>query len=450
MKSAMGSTDIIAAIATPSGQGGIGIVRVSGKGLQSLIHAILGYLPQPRYASLGNFLDEDGGMIDQGIAIYFPAPHSYTGEDVLELQGHGGMVIMNLLLARCMVLGARLAGPGEFTLRAFLNGRMDLAQAESVMDVISAGTGKAACCAMRSLQGEFSSEIHALVEMLIELRVLIEATLDFSEEETGLLEQTVFSNKIRFVYDRLKQLLSSARQGSRLREGLHVVLAGQPNAGKSSLMNCLTGEDTAIVTDIPGTTRDAIHRTIEIEGIPVHLTDTAGLRETADAIEKIGISRTLSAIQQADLVLLIRDVREEPDTAILGSLPDVFPRIQICNKIDLPDIPPRTEYSGNEEKIYLSAKTGAGINLLREKLLEKAGWQPAANEGVFMARSRHLFALNNAKTHLEQAMEMMDVRQSELLAEELRLTQHWLSLITGKFTTDDLLGEIFTGFCIGK
>lgn len=450
MKSLTGNTDIIAAIATPSGQGGIGIVRVSGKNLQPLIHAILGYVPRSRYASFGNFLDEGGEMIDQGIAIYFPAPHSYTGEDVLELQGHGGMVIMNLLLARCLALGARLAGPGEFTLRAFLNGRMDLAQAESVMDVINAGTDRAARCAMRSLQGEFSAEIHALVEMLIELRVLIEATLDFSEEETGLLEQTAFFSKIRLVYDRLEQLLLSARQGSLLREGLHVVLAGQPNAGKSSLMNCLTGEDTAIVTDIPGTTRDAIHRTIEIEGIPVHLTDTAGLRETADTIEKIGISRTLSAIQNADLVLLIGDVREEPDTAILGYLSDTLPCIQICNKIDLPDIPPRTDRSGEKETIYLSAKTGAGINLLREKLLEKAGWQPAASEGVFMARSRHLSALNNAKTHLEQAMEITDVRQSELMAEELRVTQYWLSLITGEFTADDLLGEIFTGFCIGK
>lgn len=450
MESATANTDIIAAIATPSGQGGIGIVRVSGKNLQLLIHAVLGHLPQPRYASFGHFLDENGEMIDQGIAIYFPAPHSYTGEEVLELQGHGGMVIMNLLLARCIAVGARLAEPGEFTLRAFLNGRIDLAQAESVMDVINASTGRAARCAMRSLHGEFSSEIHALVEVLIELRVLVEATLDFSEEETGFLEQDVFSGKIKAAWDRLQHLLTSARHGNLLREGMHVVLAGQPNAGKSSLMNCLTGEETSIVTEIPGTTRDAIHRSIEIEGILVHLTDTAGLRETIDPVEKMGINRTLSVLEKADLVLLVKDVQEECDPAILDNLPDTVPCIQVCNKIDLPGILPRVEFSGKTEKIYLSAKTGAGTDLLRKRLMEVAGWEPAANEGVFMARSRHLSALNKAESHLQKAIEMTDIRQPELLAEELRLAQHWLSSITGEFTADDLLGKIFAGFCIGK
>ena len=453
----MSNTDIIAAIATPPGRGGIGVVRISGQNLQPLAQALLGYIPKQRYASLSKFHDENGLVIDQGIALYFPAPHSYTGEDVLELQGHGGQAIMNLLLSRCLAAGARLAQPGEFTLRAFLNNKLDLAQAESVADIIDASTNEAARCAMRSLQGEFSATILSLVLAVTDLRILVEATLDFPEEETEFSQHTDAHSKLHSIRIHLEHVLASARQGSLLREGMCVVLVGQPNVGKSSLMNRLAGEEAAIVTEIPGTTRDAIRQTINLEGVPLHLIDTAGLRETDDAVEKIGIARTRSAIEKADLALLLIDsclgVKSE-DWTILNSFPTRLPVIQVFNKIDMLNEAPRIKMSEEgRPEIYLSAKTGAGIDLLQQKLQEIIGWRPpqSAGEGMFMARHRHLQALAEAKGCLEKAVEVTrGSNQLELLAEELRLAQLSLSSITGEFSADALLGEIFSRFCIGK
>jgi len=451
----MSNTDIIAAIATPPGRGGIGVVRISGPNLQSLAQAILGYIPEQRYAHLSKFRAENGLIIDQGIALYFPAPHSYTGEDVLELQGHGGQAIMNLLLSRCLAAGARLAQPGEFTLRAFLNNKLDLAQAESVADIIDASTNEAACCAMRSLQGEFSAIIYALVQAVTDLRMLVEATLDFPEEETDFLQPVDVHSKLNSIRTQLECVLTSARQGSLLREGVCVVLVGRPNVGKSSLMNRLTGEEVAIVTEIPGTTRDAVRQTINLEGVPLHLIDTAGLRETNDTVEKIGIARTRAAIEKADLALLLIDgcVGAAPeDWVILNSFPAGLPVIQVFNKIDLLNEAPRIRTAECGSSIYLSAKTGAGIELLRQRLQEIIGWQPQpVGEGLFMARHRHLQALTEAKGRLEKATEVTgDESQRELLAEELRLAQLALSAITGEFCADALLGEIFSRFCIGK
>lgn len=451
----MANTDIIAAIATPTGRGGIGVVRISGQNLQPMTRTILGYVPQPRHASLSEFFDEIGLAIDQGIALYFPAPHSYTGEDVLELQGHGGQAVMNLLLSRCLAVGARLAQPGEFTLRAFLNNKLDLAQAESVADIIDASTSEAARCAMRSLQGEFSTAVYTLVQALTDLRMLIEATLDFPEEEIDFLLHADAHSKLKHIQTQLKQVLASAQQGSLLREGVSVVLVGQPNVGKSSLMNRLTGEETTIVTETPGTTRDAIRQTVNIKGVPLHLIDTAGLRETDDAVEKIGIARTRSAIDKADLALLLVDSRlgiSPRDRAILDSFPTGLPLIHIFNKIDLLNGAPRIKNEEGALEIYLSAKTGAGVELLRQKLLEAVGWRPpSAGEGLFMARHRHLQALTEAGECLERAADAAKNKsQVELLAEELRLAQLALSSITGEFSADDLLGAIFSRFCIGK
>jgi tRNA modification GTPase len=451
----MVNADIIAAIATPPGRGGVGVVRVSGKDLQQIIKEILGYFPKKRHASLSNFKGDDGLTIDQGIAIFYPSPHSYTGEDVLELQGHGGPAVMNMLLSRCLSVGARLAQPGEFTLRAFLNNKLDLAQAESVADIIDASTGEAVRCAMRSLQGEFSAAIHALTQAIIDLRMLIEATLDFPEEETGLLQHADVFNKLENIRAELERIIVAARQGSLLREGVHVVLVGQPNVGKSSLMNRLAKEEVAIVAATPGTTRDAIRETIQVEGVPMHLIDTAGLRETDDEVEKIGIARAWSAIEKGGLVLLLIDSRlglTAEDQRILDKLPAGVPLIHIFNKIDLLKEIPRVADTKDKSGIYLSAKTGAGIEQLRQKLLEIIGWKSSpTSEGLFMARHRHLWALAEAKKHLESAYNLtkQEIRE-EILAEELRLAQQTLSSITGEFSADDLLGEIFSRFCIGK
>ena len=450
----MGNADIIAAIATPPGRGGVGVVRVSGKDLQQIIQEILGLFPKNRHASLSNFKDENGLIIDQGIAVFYPSPHSYTGEDVLELQGHGGPAVMDMLLSRCLSLGARLAQPGEFTLRAFLNNKLDLAQAESVADIIDASTGEAVRCAMRSLQGEFSAAIHTLTQTIIDLRMLIEATLDFPEEETSFLRHSDIYSRLENIKSDLGGIITAARQGSLLREGIQVVLVGQPNVGKSSLMNKLAREEVAIVTATPGTTRDAIRETIQIDGVPIHLIDTAGLRETDDEIEKIGIARAWAAIEKGGLVLLLTDCRyglTSEDQRILGKLPAGVPLIHIVNKIDLlkklPCAPDK------KEKIYLSAKTGAGIEQLRQSLLEIVGWKSGSStsEGLFMARRRHLKALSDTNKHLEDACKItkQEIRV-ELLAEELRLAQLALSSITGEFSADDLLGEIFSRFCIGK
>ena len=451
----MENTDIIAAIATPPGRGGIGVVRVSGKNLQSLAQRIIGYVPQARHASLSKFLDKNGCAIDQGIVLYFPSPHSYTGEDVLELQGHGGPAVMNLLLSCCISAGARLAQPGEFTLRAFLNSKLDLAQAESVADIIDASTTEAARCAMRSLQGDFSAAIHMLVQALTDLRMVVEAVLDFPEEETGFLQEADVYSQLKTIQERLERVRLSARQGSLLREGMHVVLVGQPNVGKSTLMNRLVGQDVSIVTEIPGTTRDAIRQAIEIEGIPLYVIDTAGLHETNDAVEKIGIARTRSAIAKADLVLLVMDSRlgvAPMDRIILDSLPAELPVIYVHNKTDLLDEFSRVTNEEGQREIYLSAKTGAGMEQLRAKLLEVVGWQSTSvGEGIFMARHRHLLALTEAGAHLDNATGLAErATQLELLAEELRLAQRSLSSITGEFSADDLLGRIFSSFCIGK
>lgn len=453
----MRNHEIIVAIATPPGKGGIGVVRVSGTNLETLAKAILGFVPRQRYAHLSKFHDADGQIIDHGIALYYASPHSYTGEDILELQGHGSPAIMNLLLSRCMEVGARLAQPGEFTLRAYLNGKLDLIQAESVADIINATTNQAALSAIQSLQGIFSKKIHELVASIIELRVLIEATLDFPEEEADNLQAIQIAERLVRIYAVLQQVLDSSRQGKLLQDGIRIVLIGEPNAGKSSLMNQLAEDDVSIVTEIPGTTRDAIQQTIQIEGVPLHLIDTAGLRETGDIVEKSGIMRTHSAIKKADLLLLVVDSSKSMNAKErillnLGDLPSNLPRLTIYNKIDLIKKDPVITGDLSDPLIWLSAKTGAGIPLLRKKLLNMVGWQASqTEEGVFTARQRHLEALLRTKVNLQAAITLAENKvQLDLLAEELRLAQQELGSIIGEFTSDDLLGEIFSKFCIGK
>ncbi|OGA23127.1 MAG: tRNA uridine-5-carboxymethylaminomethyl(34) synthesis GTPase MnmE [Betaproteobacteria bacterium RIFCSPLOWO2_02_FULL_67_26] len=442
--------DTIAAIATAAGRSGIGVVRVSGQRLEPMVRAIIGRPPAPRQAVLADFLDARGGVIDQGIALFFPAPRSYTGEDVLELQGHGGPVVLRELLKRCLELGARPARPGEFTERAYLNDKLDLAQAESVADLIDAATREAARSAVRSLQGVFSQRVEELTRAVIELRALVEATLDFPDEEVEFLKQADADGKLAAASARLEDVLSASRQGSLLRDGIHVVLAGQPNVGKSSLLNCLAGEDLAIVTEIPGTTRDVIRQSINLEGVPAHVIDTAGLRVSDDPVERIGIARTWAAIERADLVVLLLDATQgesAADRAILKQLPAELGCIRVMNKIDLVGRAPARELKNGATTIWLSAKTGAGMELLRHALLERVGWR-SDGEGLFMARERHVQALQQASTHLKRARELGD--QLELFAEELRLAQEALGAITGDYSSDDLLGEIFSRFCIGK
>lgn len=442
-------SDNIAAIATAPGRGGIGVVRISGRNLADTAANIIGKLPPARSATYTSFVDHQGGVIDQGIVLFFPAPHSYTGEDVLELQGHGGPAVLQLLLQRCLELGARLALPGEFTQRAYLNDKLDLAQAESVADLIDATTSQAAKSAVRSLMGDFSRVIQQLVSQLIDLRMLVEAMLDFPEEELDLPDVTRRDNKLAAIRVDLLKTLELAQQGSLLREGAHIALIGQPNVGKSSLLNCLSGEEVALVSEIPGTTRDVIRQSIQLNGVPLHIIDTAGLRDSQDIVERMGIARTRSTIQKADAILLMLDANmgiSEEDKKILAELPADTPRLYIFNKIDLAEETARIETREGKEFIYLSAKTGTGIDLLREKLLTLIGWHHEA--GVFMARERHLRALVQAKIHIENASHVG--AQAELFAEELRLAQHALNEITGEFSSDDLLGEIFSRFCIGK
>lgn len=441
--------DNIVAIATPQGRGGIGIVRLSGPDLSALASAILGKPPIPRCATYANFMDAQGEIIDQGIALFFPAPHSYTGENVLELQGHGGLAMPQLVLQRCLELGARLAHPGEFTQRAFLNDKLDLAQAESVADLIDATTSQAARSAMRSLQGEFSQAVHHLVQELIRLRMLVEAMLDFPEEEIEALDVEKRTQSLDLIISNLGKILAQAKQGSLLREGAYIVLVGQPNVGKSSLLNRLSGEEVALVSDIPGTTRDAIRQAIQLKGVPLHIIDTAGLRQTQDKIEQMGIERTHDAIKRADVVLLLMEANNESSLdsrTILDVLPANTPRLEIFNKIDLTGQPACLEQESGNCRIYLSAKTGEGIDLLGNKILELIGWHQES--GVFMARERHLRALLEAREYLQSAVQ--SAGQAEIMAEELRLAQEALDTITGKFTADDLLGEIFGNFCIGK
>ena len=438
-------SDLIAAIATAPGRGGVGMVRVSGADIIPLATAILGRVPEPRHATFSRFRDSEGEVLDEGIALHFSAPHSFTGEHVLELQGHGGPVVLNLILQRCLELGARVAEPGEFSRRAFLNGKLDLAQAEAVADLIDAASSEAARSAVRSLSGAFSARIAELVEVLTRLRMLVEATLDFPEEEIDFLRDADAYGRLDAIDASLQAVRAQARQGALLREGLTVVLIGQPNVGKSSLLNQLAGFEAAIVTEVAGTTRDTVREAIQIEGVPLHIIDTAGLRETDDAVEKIGIARTWAAVEKADVALLLVDAAHglgEREATILERLPRVE-RLTIHNKTDLTAETPRVV--GDE--VWLSAKTGAGVELLRGKLLELAGWQ-ATGEGAFMARTRHLDALARGAAHLAAAREAAG--QLELFAEELRLAQAALSEITGEFTADDLLGEIFSKFCIGK
>ncbi len=446
--------DVIAAVATAPGRGGIGVVRVSGSGLAGFAQRLCSsQCPTPRHATLVSFHDGQGQPIDQGILLYFPAPHSFTGEDVLELQGHGGSVVMHLLLQRCVELGARLAEPGEFTRRAFLNDKLDLAQAEAVADLIDASSAQAARSALRSLSGEFSRQVHGIVDGLIDLRMLIEATLDFPDEEIdaeSVLRKANVAERLRQLRMVLAGLRRRAQQGSLLRSGLQVVLAGPPNVGKSSLLNCLAGEERAIVTDIAGTTRDAVREMIQVNGIPLHIIDTAGLRDTGDTVERLGIERSWREIERADVILQIVDGPQGfmlDDAAISQQLPSGVERVVVYNKCDLLErAPSRSEEEGCVH-LHLSARSGAGIELLHAELLRIAGWQDQG-EDLILARERHLQALSLADDCLEVALN--NISRLELCAEELRLGQQALSEITGEFTADDLLGTIFSRFCIGK
>jgi tRNA modification GTPase len=443
-------TDTIAAIATAPGAGGIGVVRVSGPLAANIATQILGHCPAPRHAAYLPFLQADTTLIDRGIAIYFPNPHSYTGEDVLELQAHGGTALMQILLARCIECGARHAQAGEFTQRAYLNDKLDLAQAEAVADLINAATVEAARSAVRSLSGEFSQAIQTLLQQLVDLRMYVEACLDFPEEEIDFITQGRVLEKLQANQAALQHIFHQAKQGVLLREGINVVLIGQPNVGKSSLLNALSGEEVAIVTPIAGTTRDTIKSVIQIEGVPLHVIDTAGLRETEDTVEQVGIARTWKAIETAHVALLLVDSQHgvgAQEKAILHKLPPEVKKVWVHNKIDVSRETSRIEKLENEQHVFLSAKTGVGIASLRKTLLEIVGYQPGG-EGVFMARARHLQALAEVEQHLNQAV--LQMHAAELVAEELRCAQEALGSITGEFTPDDLLGEIFSRFCIGK
>ena len=439
--------DTIAAIATAPGRGGIGVVRVSGAGLGAFALALCGRAPRPRTAHFTRFLDEHERPIDEGVLLYFAAPASFTGEDVLELQGHGGPVVMQMLLERCVQLGARLAEPGEFTRRAFLNGKLDLAQAEGVADLIEASTAAAARSAVRSLSGQFSEEVHRITDALSDLRMLVEATLDFPEEEIDFLESARAMPRLESIHEALEGVLDRARQGALLRSGLNVVLVGAPNVGKSSLLNQLAGEERAIVTDVAGTTRDALRETIQIEGIPLHIIDTAGLRETEDRVERIGIERTWREIARADVILHLVEAGVVAEDDLDVRLPQGVERIVVANKIDLAGLPPGRVEAGGRVRLQVSARSGEGVELVRQELLRIAGWH-AHGEDVILARERHLLALREALLHVEAAGTQLGAL--ELFAEELRLAQEELATITGEFSADDLLGVIFSRFCIGK
>ncbi|MDP2751857.1 MAG: tRNA uridine-5-carboxymethylaminomethyl(34) synthesis GTPase MnmE [Rhodocyclaceae bacterium] len=447
--------ETIAALATPPGSGGIGVIRVSGIRLNEFANALTGCNtdPIPRNATLVSFKDGQHQLIDSGLLLYFPAPHSFTGEDVLEIQGHGGRVVMQMLLSRCLELGARLAEPGEFSRRAYLNDKMDLAQAEGVADLIEAASAQAVRSAHRSLSGEFSQAVKNVVDQLIHLRLLIEATLDFPEEEIDaatMLRDIDAEARLQKLTADLANLRTRARQGSVLRSGLVVVLMGLPNAGKSSLLNRLAGDECAIVTEVAGTTRDALRETIQIEGIPLHIIDTAGLRETADVVEKLGIARTWKEIERADVVLQIIDARTgitPADRAIAVNCPGSVERLVVENKCDLAHLPAGCREEQGHHHVRLSAKTGEGIHYLHNELLRIAGWT-GHGEDVLLARERHMEALTEAANRCEAAS--AHLTHPELTAEECRLAQEALSRITGEFTADDLLGEIFSRFCIGK
>ena len=450
--------DTIVAQATPPGRGGVAIVRISGPNALSICQHITGKNPTPRYAHYTAFLDDTDEVIDLGIILYFPAPHSFTGEDVIEFQGHGGPIIIERLLNRIVDLGARVAQPGEFSRRAFLNDKIDLTQAEAIADLIDSASIQASKMAIRSLQGEFSKQIHLLVEQLIHLRMYVEAALDFPEEEIDFLNDGKVSHDLSQIIKQLKQVEQQAQQGSIFREGITIVIAGKPNAGKSTLLNQLSGRDVAIVTEIAGTTRDIMRETISLDGIPINLIDTAGLRDSEDIVEQEGIRRAKAAIKMADLVLYIHDVQHnfnkaEISSQLLTDIPATMPMLIIMNKADTLAHPPEiiaTQHR-QQEFIYLSAKTGEGIEQLKHEIKTLAGCQVMSTEVGFMARQRHLSALTHANKRLTASEQQF--KQSgagELLAEDLKLAQASLNEITGEFSNDDLLGRIFSSFCIGK
>jgi tRNA modification GTPase len=442
--------DTIAAIATPSGNGGVGIIRISGGLVTEIATKITKKALTPRTAQFSAFLDQDNAVIDSGIALYFPAPASYTGEDVLELQGHGGSVVLNMLLRRVLALGARLAKPGEFTERAFLNNKLDLAQAEAVADLITSSTEQSVRSAQRSMQGVFSEQINNLITELTELRIYIEAAIDFVDEEIDFLTDGVVENRLISLVQRLQDIQQTAKQGRLLRDGMTVVLAGKPNAGKSSLLNALAGHDAAIVTDIAGTTRDVLRERIQLDGMPLHIIDTAGLRESSNAIEQEGIRRAHEEIRKADKILLLIDIRESESQPLLDFIPENLDITTVYNKIDLANAAPKIQNTGSGTQIYLSIKTGVGMDLLIQHLKQSVGYNDTA-ENIFIARTRHLEALKKGYEFVQNALHQLQTTQaSELVAEDLRQAQQALAEITGEFTSDDLLGKIFSSFCIGK
>jgi tRNA modification GTPase len=450
------SSDTIVAVASAAGRGAVGVIRVSGSQVPQIAAGILGTLPAPRVARLSKFLDAQGRSLDEGLALYFPSPASYTGEHVLELQGHGGALVVDMLLKRLLELGCRMARPGEFSERAYLNGKIDIAQAEAIADLIDAGTTAAARAAVRSMQGEFSARIADLKDRITQLRIYVEAAIDFPDEEVDFLSGEALRERLAAVFGAFESITAAARQGALLREGLNVVIAGKPNAGKSSLLNKLAQDEVAIVTDVPGTTRDVLRRQVHLDGLPVNLIDTAGLRTAVDVVEAEGVRRARSEIAKADRVLYVLDAAagaDEPPASAseLAQLPPEIPVTLVFNKIDLSGTSPRFEAAAaGPARIYLSALTGAGLSLLREHLKESAGYD-AAESGVFTARRRHLDALGRARRHAQDAADILSsTRAFELFAEDLRLAQQALGEITGEFTSEDLLGEIFSSFCIGK
>ena len=450
----MNPPDTIAAVASAPGRGAVGVIRVSGPLVPRIALGILGELPAPRRARLSNFIDAEGSSLDAGLALYFPAPASYTGEDVLELQGHGGALIVDMVLRRLLELGCRMARPGEFSERAFLNGKIDIAQAEAIADLIDAGTAAAARAAVRSMQGEFSARVAELKSRITDLRVYVEAAIDFPDEEIDFLSGETLRERLAAVFTGFESITVAARQGALLREGLSVVIAGLPNAGKSSLLNRLAGEDVAIVTDVPGTTRDLLRRQVHLDGLPLNLVDTAGLRTAVDSVEAEGVRRARSEIARADRVLYIVDAGIAVDSELLAAqlaqLPLTIPVTLVFNKIDLTGMPARLDDAIAPAQVFLSARTGAGFDLLRAHLKLSAGYIKAES-GAFAARRRHLDALRRARQHVQCAADIwIETRAFELFAEDLRLAQLALSEITGEFTSEDLLGEIFGSFCIGK
>jgi tRNA modification GTPase len=449
----VGSPDTIAAIASPAGRGAVGVIRVSGPLVPQIATGILGSLPAPRQARLSSFLDAQGRSVDEGLALYFPAPASYTGEHVLELQGHGGALIVDMVLRRLLELGCRMARPGEFSERAFLNGKIDIAQAEAIADLIDAGTTAAARAAVRSLQGEFSAWITELKSRITSLRAYVEAAIDFPDEEIDFLSDKALGERLAAVFAGFESITAAARQGALLREGLHVVIAGKPNAGKSSLLNKLAGDEVAIVTDVPGTTRDVLRQQVHLDGLPLNLVDTAGLRAAVDVAEVEGVRRARNEMARADRVLYVLDTGDgnpESWAEELEQLPAGVPVTLIFNKIDLTGSLPQLDETTSPPRVFLSARTGAGLDLLRTHLKATVGYGETES-GALAARRRHLDALSRARQHVQNAADTLSsTRAFELFAEDLRLAQHALGEITGEFTSDDLLGEIFGSFCIGK